>query len=65
MVAFADAGYISEASTPGTEGDWHAGAGLGVRYSTPIGPLRVDVAGPVSGDTGEGVQLYIGIGQAF
>ncbi len=65
VVAFADAGYISEASAPGTEGDWHAGAGLGVRYSTPIGPLRVDVAGPVSGDTGDGVQLYIGIGQAF
>ncbi|MBY6002746.1 autotransporter assembly complex protein TamA [Salipiger bermudensis] len=65
VVAFADAGYISEASTPGTEGDWHAGAGLGVRYSTPIGPLRVDLASPVSGDTGDGVQLYIGIGQAF
>ena len=65
VVAFADAGYISEASTPGTEGDWHAGAGLGVRYSTPIGPLRFDVAGPVSGDTSEGVQVYIGIGQAF
>lgn len=65
VVAFADAGFIGEGSTPGGDGDWHSGAGLGLRYKTGIGPLRVDVAGPTSGDTGDGVQLYIGIGQAF
>ncbi|EEX14982.1 surface antigen [Citreicella sp. SE45] len=65
VVAFADAGFISADSAPGGDGEWHSGAGLGVRYNTPIGPLRVDVAAPTSGDTGEGVQLYIGIGQAF
>ena len=27
--------------------------------------LRFDVAGPTGGDTGEGVQLYLGLGQAF
>ncbi|MEZ5713841.1 MAG: BamA/TamA family outer membrane protein [Paracoccaceae bacterium] len=46
-------------------GDWHAGAGLGVRYKTPVGPIRLDIAGPVAGKTGSGLQLYIGIGQAF
>jgi translocation and assembly module TamA len=38
---------------------------LGLRYATPVGPLRLDVAMPVAGDTGEGVQFYIGLGQAF
>jgi translocation and assembly module TamA len=63
-VGFVDAARVSpSASLSG--GDWHAGAGLGVRYNTAIGPLRVDLAGPVGGDTGRGLQLYIGIGQAF
>lgn len=65
VVAFADAGHISDDSLFAGGGDWHAGAGLGVRYKTPIGPLRLDVAGPISGDTGDGVQIYLGIGQAF
>lgn len=65
VVAFADYGQVWTGDTFGGEGDDHAGAGLGVRYDTPIGPLRFDVAGPVSGDTGNGVQLYLGLGQAF
>lgn len=65
VVAFADAGHISDDSLFAGDGDWHAGAGLGLRYKTPIGPLRLDVAGPISGDTGDGVQIYLGIGQAF
>ncbi|WP_323766027.1 autotransporter assembly complex family protein [Marinovum sp.] len=63
VVAFADAGYVAPEIFE--DGDWHAGAGLGLRYTTPVGPIRLDVAGPVAGDTGEGVQIYIGIGQAF
>ena len=47
-----------------------AGAGLGVRYETGLGPIRLDVGVPVSGpgaslDTIWDAQLYIGIGQAF
>lgn len=64
LVGFADAGYVSARAFSGAS-DWHAGAGLGLRYDTGIGPLRVDVAGPVRGATGDGLQLYIGIGQAF
>lgn len=63
LAAFADAGFISSGFFE--DGDWHAGAGLGLRYKTPVGPIRVDLAGPVAGNTGSGVQLYIGIGQAF
>lgn len=65
LVAFADAGRVWDDSSFQGGSDWQSGAGLGVRYKTPIGPLRFDVAGPVSGDTGNGVQLYLGLGQAF
>lgn len=65
FVAFADAGEVWSEGGFGGDTDWHAGAGLGVRYKTPIGPIRLDVAGPVGGDTGEGVQFYLGLGQAF
>ncbi|MCG6111105.1 MAG: autotransporter assembly complex protein TamA [Paracoccus sp.] len=65
LVAFADYGQVwTQDGFGGDSGD-HAGAGVGIRYDTPIGPLRFDVAGPVSGDTGSGVQLYLGLGQAF
>nr|WP_245749339.1 autotransporter assembly complex family protein [Gemmobacter aquatilis] len=65
IVAFADAGYVSAIDFGDETGDWHAGAGLGLRYDTGFGPIRFDVATPVAGDTGDGVQIYIGIGQAF
>ncbi|WP_339113609.1 autotransporter assembly complex family protein [Thioclava sp. GXIMD2076] len=60
-VAFYDMGWVGDDGT----GDWQSGAGLGLRYKTGIGPIRLDVAAPVDGDTGEGVQLYVGLGQAF
>ena len=65
LVGFADAGYIGEESFYDGSGAWHSGAGVGLRYDTTVGPIRLDVAGPVSGSTGDGVQVYIGIGQAF
>ena len=65
LVGFVDAGYVGPESLYDGSGDWHSGAGLGLRYDTTIGPLRLDLAGPVGGDTGEGLQVYLGIGQAF
>lgn len=64
-VAFYDAGFIGPDSWIGDTGNWHAGAGLGLRYNTGIGPVRLDVARAVSGNTGDGFQIYVGIGQAF
>lgn len=67
VVAFADAGAVSSDVFSGTS-DWHAGAGVGLRYATPIGPLRLDLAMPVrrnAGATGRNVHIYLGIGQAF
>ncbi|WP_172971499.1 autotransporter assembly complex protein TamA [Palleronia sp. THAF1] len=67
-VAFYDFGAVGPDSFP--DGDnTHSGAGLGLRYLTPIGPIRLDVAVPVSStgfaDESDGVEIYVGIGQAF
>lgn len=65
LVAFYDAGFIGEDSFATSNGDWHYGAGVGVRYNTGIGPIRFDVATPVGSGAGSNVEFYIGIGQAF
>ncbi|MBU2994637.1 autotransporter assembly complex family protein [Octadecabacter sp. 1_MG-2023] len=66
LVGFYDAGYIGSDPLNLGEGDWHSGAGLGVRYDTGIGPIRLDLATPTSGDdAGKQLEIYIGIGQAF
>jgi translocation and assembly module TamA len=66
VVGFYDVGYVGQTSVPLTDGDWHAGTGIGVRYQTGIGPIRLDIATPASGDNAFGeVQIYIGIGQSF
>lgn len=66
VVAFYDWGYIGEEAFVDFSGESHSGAGLGLRYNTGIGPIRLDVATPVSGDTdASSYYVYIGIGQAF
>jgi translocation and assembly module TamA len=64
--AFADLGFVGPDPIPSGDGDWHAGVGIGARYLSPVGPIRVDVATPATGDDAfSQVFLYIGIGQAF
>lgn len=65
VVGFVDFGLVSpEATFSG--GESHAGAGVGLRYDTGIGPIRLDLGFPVSGpENGSGFGIYIGIGQAF
>lgn len=66
IVGFYDVGFIGPNSLPFEDGDWHAGAGLGLRYDTGIGPIRLDVGTPTTGgDASSGIEVYIGIGQAF
>ena len=65
LVGFVDAGSVGLTGPLDDTADSHAGAGLGLRYDTGFGPVRLDVAAPVSGTTGEGVQIYVGLGQAF
>ena len=66
VVGFYDYGFIGPDSFFSDEGDDHAGAGIGLRYDTGIGPIRLDIGTPASGDDqGQSIQVYIGIGQAF
>jgi translocation and assembly module TamA len=66
IVGFADLGMITADAFGSGSSDFHAGAGVGLRYATPFGPIRVDLATPVSGDSpASQLFLYIGIGQSF
>lgn len=66
LVGFWDFGAIDAGSFVSDSSSHHSGAGFGLRYDVSgLGPLRVDVALPLSGTTGKGVQFYVGIGQAF
>ncbi|WP_321489139.1 autotransporter assembly complex family protein [uncultured Hyphomonas sp.] len=47
-------------------GDLRSAFGLGVRYYPGFGPIRLDIATPISPREGDDpVQIYISIGQAF
>jgi len=66
LVGFYDFGQVGTTATPGEDAEWHAGAGIGLRYNTGIGPIRLDLGTQASGDNvGSALQVYIGIGQAF
>lgn len=65
IVAFVDAGSVSTDEFSNFD-EAKYGAGLGVRYTTPAGPVRLDVAVPLNPDEfDDPVQIYISIGQAF
>lgn len=62
---FADAGQVGHGSMPG-HGKLRVGYGAGVRYFTPIGPIRVDIALPMHRpNRGDKWELYIGLGETF
>ncbi|SDW73434.1 autotransporter secretion outer membrane protein TamA [Ruegeria halocynthiae] len=66
LVGFYDYGVVDTSSFIGSGAEEHSGAGLGIRYDLGgFGPLRFDLAVPVQGNTGDGLQFYLGIGQAF
>jgi len=62
---FLDAAQVNASSAP-FEGTLREGVGAGVRYYTPIGPIRVDFAVPLNEPPhGDSFELYLGLGQAF
>ncbi|HBI19209.1 MAG TPA: outer membrane protein assembly factor, partial [Brevundimonas sp.] len=64
-VAFVDAGSVGFQETPNLT-NMRYGAGVGVRYMLPFGPIRADVAMPLNKREGDSnFQIYISIGQAF
>ncbi|EKF44067.1 surface antigen (D15) [Nitratireductor indicus C115] len=66
VVAFIDAGAVSAEPYPDFSEDVRIGVGGGLRYLTPLGPIRLDVAVPLDRRSGDpSVAFYVGIGQAF
>ena len=64
-VAFVDAGAIGFQETPNFN-NLRYGAGVGVRYKLPFGPIRADIAVPLDRRDGDAdFQIYVSIGQAF
>lgn len=62
---FADAGQVGTDSAP-FHGPLRLGVGVGLRYYTSIGPIRLDVGLPVDKIPGDdSFELYIGLGEAF
>lgn len=45
-----------------TKNDLKTGAGIGVRWASPVGPIKFDIATPVGDPDKHGVQFYIGLG---
>jgi translocation and assembly module TamA len=65
IVPFVDAGNIYTSSTPQLD-DLRFGAGIGVRYHTNFGPIRVDVGTPLNRRSGDDrIAVYVSLGQAF
>jgi translocation and assembly module TamA len=65
IVPFVDAGNAYEGTFPDAS-DLRWGAGIGGRFYTNFGPMRVDVATPLNPRPGDSkIALYLSIGQAF
>jgi translocation and assembly module TamA len=65
IVPFLDAGNIYTSPLPDVS-SLRFGAGVGVRYHTRFGPIRVDVGTPLNPQKGDSrVAVYVSLGQAF
>ncbi len=65
VVPFVDAGNVYAKSYP-TFTDLRLGAGLGFRYYSNFGPIRIDVGTPIGRRPGESpIAVYVSLGQAF
>ena len=65
VVPFLDAGNIYTDALPRFS-DFRFGTGLGVRYYSSFGPIRVDVGTPLNPQPGDPrIAVYVSLGQAF
>jgi translocation and assembly module TamA len=65
IVPFIDAGTISAQMLPDID-ELRVGAGLGLRYYSNFGPIRIDVGTPVNPQPGDSkLGVYVSLGQAF
>jgi translocation and assembly module TamA len=72
FAVFLDAGQVSQNVNP-LDATLRFGTGAGVRYYTPIGPIRLDIGVPINREhssitgqvIGDSFEIYIGLGQSF
>ena len=67
LVYFIDGGTVADSALPSLEERVFIGTGIGLRYITPIGPLRLDAGIPLDrrSDVDDMLQIYVSIGQAY
>ncbi|MCB1542190.1 MAG: BamA/TamA family outer membrane protein [Rhodoblastus sp.] len=66
VVPFIDAGSAFDTAFPSFKSSVRESVGLGLRYFTPIGPIRIDFAVPIARRHGESkFGVLIGVGEAF
>ncbi len=63
-VVFGDLGNVWTESYTYKLAEIRYAAGAGIRITTPIGPIRLDVARPVA-DIDKKIQIHVSVGQAF
>lgn len=65
-VGFVDAGAAFEQSLPDFSEPLQVGVGAGLRYFTPVGPLRLDVGVPLDPKENDpSFAIYVGLSQSF
>lgn len=65
VVPFVDAGNVYDSEFPDFSG-LRIGAGIGIRYYTNFGPIRVDLGTPLNPRQGDPrIAVYVSLGQAF
>ena len=65
IVPFIDGGSLTTGSAPRL-GKWQIGAGIGARYYSSFGPIRIDVGTPLNRQAGDSrIAVTVSLGQAF
>ncbi len=66
VVPFIEGGNVFDEEVPQVSDKLRWATGLGLRYFTPVGPLRLDVAVPIDKrPTDDSFEFYVSLGQAF
>jgi len=65
IVPFLDGGSLTTRALPDLK-DWRLAVGIGARYYSSFGPIRIDVGVPLNRQKGDGpVAVTVSLGQAF
>ncbi len=66
VALFAESAMVEEQPNPQADSRMQTGVGVGLRYYSPVGPVRLDLAIPLEKrEVDADFELYISLGQAF